>query len=763
MPSAFFRFVLVVTLAFAGWAGSAHAQDGFDDEFDDEFADEFDREAEAPTPQAAADAADDEFADEFEADLADAEADGADIAERDDEDGDEPATEDEELRARLFRSHNSWFGPVGGLRTVDAASAAVGTFRVQLLTEFFTTSGFIVGASDGFDGDSASHIGGSLSLNATVHENIELWVSIQSYANSNDQGDPTLFQVLGDAQLGIKAFHRLSPVLSLGGDLSISLLNTVGDIGLVFKSTSFGIRANMTADFRGLDRSIPLVIRFNAQYYFDNSAKLITDVEQARYDNLEDPMPDIINEDRHLITTIERFGLNINRTDFLNLALGFEAPFEIGDSNFHLSPIVEWTWGIPINRQGYSCLFIPGDSPDEPAVGADGCLDKQGISSFPMSLSLGVRVLPPVEGLSFLVGADVGLTGTSTFVRELAPNMPWNILLGLSYAYDTVEPPAPEPVVREVERRVEVNIPPPLRGRVKGLAVEQGTETAIANAIVTFPGQERNPLVTSGDGRFTTYLFDPGEVQIAISHPEYNAGTCSGTIPDERPEEGDVVEVEVRCELEALPRVGSVAGRVVGDGSAAIAGATIQITGAAERTATAAADGTFALADLPPGEYTARVEAEDHLIKLQTFTVAARAESTPTITMIPRPRRALVTVRRRSINIRRKINFVTDSAEIESSSEALMSEIADVLIRNPNIQLVEIQGHTDNRGGRDHNIDLSQRRSESVRQWLINHGVAGSRLEARGFGPARPLVPNITPANRARNRRVQFEIKEQAE
>ena len=50
---------------------------------------------------------------------------------------------------------------------------------------------------------------------------------------------------------------------------------------------------------------------------------------------------------------------------------------------------------------------------------------------------------------------------------------------------------------------------------------------------------------------------------------------------------------------------------------------------------------------------------------------------------------------------------------------------------------------------------------ESVRDWLIRHGVQAARLDARGYGPDRPLVPNITPANRARNRRVQFNITEQ--
>jgi OOP family OmpA-OmpF porin len=76
------------------------------------------------------------------------------------------------------------------------------------------------------------------------------------------------------------------------------------------------------------------------------------------------------------------------------------------------------------------------------------------------------------------------------------------------------------------------------------------------------------------------------------------------------------------------------------------------------------------------------------------------------------------------------------------------------------VQHVQVQGHTDNRGDPAANLELSQRRAESVVQWLINAGVESSRLEAKGYGDTRPLVPNLTPANRARNRRVQFMIQQ---
>jgi outer membrane protein OmpA-like peptidoglycan-associated protein len=114
----------------------------------------------------------------------------------------------------------------------------------------------------------------------------------------------------------------------------------------------------------------------------------------------------------------------------------------------------------------------------------------------------------------------------------------------------------------------------------------------------------------------------------------------------------------------------------------------------------------------------------------------------------------------KQIRVLKKIHFELNSAVIKGDSFALLNEIADVLNRNKNIRRVEIQGHTDNTGTREINRRLSQDRADAVRGWLVKHGIAGSRLTAKGYGATRPLAPNVTPANRARNRRVQFLILE---
>jgi len=221
--------------------------------------------------------------------------------------------------------------------------------------------------------------------------------------------------------------------------------------------------------------------------------------------------------------------------------------------------------------------------------------------------------------------------------------------------------------------------------------------------------------------------------------------------------------VNVACELVALPRMGNVNGRLIADNGQPVAGATVQISGPRSISIVTDPNGGFARQDLPPGTYTARVEADAYFIATSSFDIAARGTSTPTVTVVARPRRSLVQLRDRELVIRRQVNFATDSAEILPDSAGLLAEVADVLMRHPELTTVEIQGHTDNRGGAPHNLDLSQRRADSVREWLTSHGISSDRLTAQGYGDTRPIGPNITAGGRARNRRSQFIITARAE
>lgn len=103
------------------------------------------------------------------------------------------------------------------------------------------------------------------------------------------------------------------------------------------------------------------------------------------------------------------------------------------------------------------------------------------------------------------------------------------------------------------------------------------------------------------------------------------------------------------------------------------------------------------------------------------------------------------------------ILFAYNSSVIDSTSMYLLDEIADNLERFERVVL-EIQGHTDNIGGEEFNLKLSQARAESVRDALVQRGISEKRLRTRGMGLSMPVASNDTEEGRASNRRTVFKI-----
>jgi outer membrane protein OmpA-like peptidoglycan-associated protein len=114
------------------------------------------------------------------------------------------------------------------------------------------------------------------------------------------------------------------------------------------------------------------------------------------------------------------------------------------------------------------------------------------------------------------------------------------------------------------------------------------------------------------------------------------------------------------------------------------------------------------------------------------------------------------------IEILEKVFFETGSDVIKSESFELLTEVATVLIANPQIKKVRVAGHTDSKGKDDFNKELSQQRADSVRTWLVEHDVPAERLEAVGYGETEPIASNGSRKGRAQNRRVEFVIVDSA-
>jgi OOP family OmpA-OmpF porin len=122
-----------------------------------------------------------------------------------------------------------------------------------------------------------------------------------------------------------------------------------------------------------------------------------------------------------------------------------------------------------------------------------------------------------------------------------------------------------------------------------------------------------------------------------------------------------------------------------------------------------------------------------------------------------------VRVTEQEIVILEQVQFATGSAVIKRASDDLLTQVAAVLSEHPEILRVEVQGHTDNRGGRRYNQRLSERRAAAVVKWLVKRGnIDPGRLSSQGYGMDEPIAENDTREGRQQNRRVQFKILEKA-
>ncbi len=658
------------------------------------------------------------------------------------------AAEDKEWaeRDKKLNEADTLTGGVGLLHTQHAQGGAPGQFRVGFTTEYMS-AGFLCSSefpcrdprnpSQQIRTDSTDHIGGRLTLSMQVLKWLEPYLATSALATSNTNNRPSLLQVLGDSTIGAKAFGQLSKVFHAGGAFELWLVNGTGSVGLDGAGTSLKFRGLATADLRGMEKRVPLRFSLNATYVVDNTGEVVLDTEKAR---------------GTAITRIERYGLNINRVDHFDIHLGGE----LFAAEEKVRPFVEYNIAIPVNRQDYRCR--PNN------VSNDKCLLNDPIA--PSSLTLGGRFYPWKRGFNLLAALDIGITGVGTFIEEMKPTSPWMLYLGAGWAFDTQDRP---PVVKE--RVIEKPVAARTGRKIRGFVHEEGQTTGIAGAIVAYDNHpELTSLVTGTDGRFTTHDLPEGPYVFSIRADGYKPGQCQTTIarppmaPPQAPPAAAGGDVQLDCALQALPRVGSIVGKVKDlDSGAPVGGAAVKVVDAAKKelTGTTDATGGFRFELVTPGEAQVTVDADGYLAMTEKLDIKVRQDNTVELGLKKKPKNPLVTVAAKEIVIKQQIQFAVDSAVILPASTGLLNEIADVLIKNPRIRKVEVQGHTDNTGSPDKNMRLSEDRANSVVAWLTAHGVPADRLVAKGYGQDKPLAPNVTEANKAKNRRVQFVILDQ--
>lgn len=332
----------------------------------------------------------------------------------------------------------------------------------------------------------------------------------------------------------------------------------------------------------------------------------------------------------------------------------------------------------------------------------------------------GERVLPLAPGRWMLVALSptAGVAQTTVTVGEADP--PRRVALQLTAAE--------EGVARLLLRVVD----------------EAGAP--VAGASVNFRGKSVG--VTEVGGALMLDDLDPGVASVAVEAAGFDPGQADFRLVDGAQER--IVALSWR------PGTVSVA---VQDEAGAPVDAEVRFTGPADRAAERTGGDGRVDAALRPGKW--------HVVASTATLGPARAE----VVVAPGGTRAVQLVLSTSkvemahgvMSIKEEIRFDFGKDTLRGDADALLAQVANLLIGHADLAKVIVEGHTDNVGDLAYNHALSQRRADAVVRALVARGVARELLVARGYGAQRPVADNTTEEGRALNRRVAFTVEAAAE
>jgi outer membrane protein OmpA-like peptidoglycan-associated protein len=622
-------------------------------------------------------------------------------------------------------------GGTGLFRTQSGDIGSPGTFRVGLHAGVFSQSALIVAPSGPTAGDSNTHFQGDLTISYTPWKYIEAYLGIYNTSNQNDRSDPArtdqnLLLSLGDFAFGLKGRYPVAPFIDLAARVEAKFLDSINAASIASTATNVAADLIGTFDLRKIThgQKVPLRFHVNAGFLYDNSIALLPANQCASSTS---------NDACIRSRAVETFAYGIG-TSRMRLAFAADSPLQI--KSVGLQPFVEYHLEIAVGDGDQTIVnalksSMMGDRLTSPVI---------------QYMTLGLRVRP-IAGLILDAGLDVGLMSPGF---QYGPPVPaYNVLLGAAYAYDghsRKTKVVAKTLTREVARA-------PVEGKLRGVVRDANTHKPIEGAVVKYVRPSATSQSTAQDGSFVSYKFTPGPVTVEFSRDDYEPLKSDAEV---------VANGETAVEALLVPKPpanGQLRLRVSDPDGSPVMNAQVRLVSFDGKNADADGDGTGAFtAKTAPGEWTVEVVADGRLGRERRVTVAAGQAQSVEVTLPKKPTVSHVTLKTDEIAVKGTIHFGTNNAEIMPDGEQLVDEVADVLVRNPRIKRLRIEGHTDNRGAPDKNITLSKQRAAAVVAYLVKQGIDPARLDSEGFGGDQPLVPNLTPANRARNRRVAFKI-----
>jgi outer membrane protein OmpA-like peptidoglycan-associated protein len=358
-------------------------------------------------------------------------------------------------------------------------------------------------------------------------------------------------------------------------------------------------------------------------------------------------------------------------------------------------------------------------------------------------LTLGARA-DVYRGITVDLGVDIRIR--SPGFPYGPPLAPWNLNFGLSYPLDVDS--LTRPVV--VTRTVEKDGPWKTEGQVTGVVRNARDGAPIPGALVEVLRHARSRAATDPNGGFSTPNVPAGTIDLEVTATNFEPVKVAVNVVAGK-------SVEVPVGLQPNPPEARVHGRVT-DAHGGGVQASVKFTGVEIRDTKSDATGTYALS-LPQGPYQVSTEAPGQPSKTSQVDLLVGEDKRLDLVLravTPNPK---VVLNGDHITMKVPIRFVGPSAKATADAEKLMDAVADVLDAHGEVKRVRIVAHWDGSLPKPAAVDLTQAQADAVRAYLIGRGISAERLTAIGAGSDKPLVPNLTPANRARNRRVEFQLE----
>ncbi len=628
-------------------------------------------------------------------------------------------------------------GPIGLLHTITGDAGNTHSFRASINFGFFQANSFLIKGNSFVAGDKNSRFMGDLTVSYTPWKYIEIYAALFNQSNKNERvdagrTDPQVILSLGDFAFGLKGRYPVHKSFDLALHAGVRFLNSVNGISFDGKSTNFAIDLVGSFDVRKIAEKVPLRFHLNVGYLLDNSSNLFPSGQCGQSTNNDACI-------RSRVVETFAYGVGYQR---LRLALAVDVPLLLGPVG--LQPFFEYHNEIALGD---------GDATIRRTLSNDPKVTDARLTSRTMQyLTIGFR-LRPVAGLIFTGAVDVGLTSPG-FVYG-PPTAPWNVMLGLQYAYDgmAAKRSRTKVVTRTVLREIAAA---PAEGRVRGVVRDAATKKALSGVLLKYPNGKATltPQATGEDGTFVSYGLPAGAAWLEVSRDEYETQKIS---TDVRANAESPVEVL----LVAKPPQAGTAKVKVTDEAGQPVNATVRFVAPQGAIVDGDPDPSGGYqARLPGGDYTVDVVANGYLSKPRQMQVTAGQLQTLDVQLRKKPKVSHVSLGKGEIILKGVIHFDTNGTDVKPDSSQLLDEVIDILVANPQIKRVRIEGHTDNRGVPAKNVELSKGRARSVMSYLVKQGIDAARLESEGYGASQPLVPNMTNANRAKNRRVAFKIVE---